>query len=138
MREARTRARSSQISRLVAKGNASFERSARVSRARRSRARGPITPSTAYVPVTSVRVARAPSGMCRRIQSASRVVWGAPVAKALVQGREAKSAAGLELAVRKRDEVVHAHAFAGALSQELRAPVEGREPADVGLPQVHR
>src|SRR6266511_3287574 len=240
MREARTGARPSQISRLVAKGKASFERSARVRRARRSRARGPITPSTAYAPVTSLGVARRLRRACHdqvrvpaqpgdgqvaleaatlvehaRVDEAPRrhgdVVGaeplergfgvgafqpelgerglvedgdgltaravlgrdvgepvlpaegvarlggdafggepvgalpahlvaeaGAPVAKALVQRREAKAPARLKLTVRKGHEVVLAHDLAGALPQELRAAVEGREAADVGLPQVHR
>ena len=81
-RRARSRARSGY-------GNAASDRSASVRRARSSRERGPITPSTAVAPVTSVSTARA-SPRFRRIQSASCVAAAAAVTTRYASSREAR------------------------------------------------
>ena len=66
-------------SRMVAKGNASLPKSARLTFCSSARLLGPITESTVQAAVTSVRVAWAPAGMWRPIQSASRVTCAEPV-----------------------------------------------------------
>ncbi len=67
------------IARQVAKGKAALETSSGVAAARMSRARGPISDSTAKPEVTSTRLACIPSGMLRSIHEKSCVAKPVPV-----------------------------------------------------------
>ena len=66
---------------LIAKGKAALETSSRVSSERMSRARGPISASTAYAEVTSTTWAERPSGMAPWIQARSWVPKPVPVTR---------------------------------------------------------
>src|SRR4029434_10672613 len=62
---------------------------------------------------------------------------GAPIPQPLVEWRAAQPSPALRLAIGKGHEVVHAHDLAHPLAEELGIGVEGREPADVRLPETH-